>query len=67
MNPSVFALLVLACPVNVPVSERDCVVLIAEVETVAECRLLYREIKETLPSGMHLGFPECHRLRKGKA
>lgn len=59
---NLFALLVLACPVNVPVAERDCVALIAEVESVPACRALYREIKEGLPAGMTLTFPECHRL-----
>jgi hypothetical protein len=59
-----FALVVLACPVNVPVAERDCVAVVAEVETVADCRALYREIQSTMPEGMRLTFPECVRKKK---
>lgn len=59
-----FALHVLACPTNVPVEKRDCVAVIAEVESVAACRALYQEIQLTMPTGMRLTFPECVRLRR---
>jgi hypothetical protein len=55
----IFVLLVMACPIA-PLP-RECVAVIAETQSVAECRSLYLEIKATLPPGMALGFPECKR------
>jgi hypothetical protein len=59
-----FALHVLACPLGEKPGHRECVAVIAETPSVAECRQLYQEIKATLPANLHLGFPECVRLRK---
>lgn len=59
-----FTLLVLACPINVPPPHKDCVAVVAPVESVSECRALYQEIKATLPQGLKLGFPECVRGKK---
>lgn len=63
MIPAAYVLLVLACPIQPP---RDCVAVVAEVATFDECRTLYQEIKLTLPVGWSLGFPECHRVQKGR-
>lgn len=60
----IFVLLVLACPIA-PLP-RECVAVIAETQSVAECRSLYQEVKATLPPGMALGFPECRRKREEK-
>jgi len=63
MTPAAFTLLVLACPPLDGRAERDCVAVVAEVETVGGCRDLYQEIKSTLPAGLTLTFPECVRRR----
>lgn len=65
MSPATFVLYVLACTISPP--PRDCVVVIAEVPTVQDCRVAYDELKASLPPGMALGFPECHRIRKEKS
>lgn len=59
--PILFTLLVLACPTT-PLP-RECVAVVADTNSVAECRALYQEIKATLPFGMALGFPECTRRK----
>lgn len=59
---SPFVLLVLACPIQ-PLP-RECVAVVAEVASIQECRSLYQEIKASLPAGMALGFPECHRPKQ---
>ena len=58
-----FVLLVLACPVELS-GQRDCVAVIEETVSVAECRSRYKEIKATLPPSLHLGFPECVSLAR---
>lgn len=62
--PAIFTLLVLACPDGERPGHRECVAVVAEVGSVAECRSLYQEIKATLPENMKLGFPECVRIKK---
>ncbi len=64
MTPTTFVLLVLACPPFDKKTERDCVAVVAEVESVAACRDLFREIKATLPVGLVLTFPECVSTRR---
>lgn len=59
----IFVLYVLACSLNLPPGERDCVVVIADLPSVAACRDLYQEIKATLPADMKLTFPECRKSR----
>lgn len=61
MTAPAFVLVVLACTANAPPQQRDCVVVVDEVPTVAECRARFSEIKLTLPAGLALGFPECTR------
>ena len=58
-----FALYVLACPTGERPGHRQCVVVIDTMDSVAECRARYQEIKATLPATLHLGFPECHKRR----
>lgn len=60
MTPG-FVLVVLACTADAPPQQRDCVVVVDEVPSVAECRARLAEIKLTLPAGIALGFPECTR------
>lgn len=68
MTPAAFTLLVLACPPHDGSRiERDCVAVVAEVESVAACRSLFQEIKATLPVGLTLGFPECVSARRRAA
>ena len=67
MTPAAFTLLVLACPPLDGRTERDCVAVVAEVESVAACRALFQEIKATLPQGLVLTFPECVSARRQAA
>lgn len=64
MTAAMFVLMVLACPTDQRPGARECVVVIDEVFSVAECRARFLEIKATLPSGLALGFPECSRRKK---
>jgi hypothetical protein len=63
VTPAGFVLLVLACGPHPQTGQRECVAVIDEVSTVAECRARYQEIKATLPANVTLGFPECSRRR----
>jgi hypothetical protein len=56
-----FVLLVLACSAGTPQVPRECVAIVDEVPSVAECRARYDELKAGLPAGLYLGFPECAR------
>jgi hypothetical protein len=61
-----FYLYVLACNPTLPPGDRNCVVIVSDAMSTADCRNLYLEIKATLPADMKLGFPECIRASRLK-
>lgn len=68
MTPAtLWILMALACRSDQIPGQRDCVAIIDEVSSPAECHARYAEIRAGLPANWGLGFPECYRPRRSES